>query len=97
MEVISSMATIVGLLSNFKSERRATSDDEYKEFVEWLDKKRHVTLIEEINSNHLLGLGIKALLSKNHESVVNKLSALDDSLETLASQIDGFKDKNQES
>ena len=92
MEVISSMATIVGLLSNFKSERRATSDDEYKEFVEWLDKKRHVTLIEEINSNHLLGLGIKALLSKNHESVVNKLSALDDSLETLASQIDGFKD-----
>ncbi len=92
MEVFSSMAAIVGLLSNFKSERRATSDDEYKEFVEWLDNKRHKKLIEEINSNHLLGLGIKSLLNDNHEVVVRKLSALDDSLVTLASQIDGFKD-----
>jgi len=92
VEVISSMATIIGLLSNFKSERRATSDDEYKEFVEWLDKKRHTAVIEEINSNHLLGMGIKALLNRNHESVINKLSILDDSLVTLASQIDGFKE-----
>lgn len=92
MEVFGSMATIVGLLSIFKSERRATSDNEYKEFVEWLEKKRHKKLIEEINSNHLLGLGIKSLLNKNHESVVNRLSALDDSLVALASQIDGFQE-----
>ncbi|EGR2027043.1 hypothetical protein [Vibrio cholerae] len=92
MEVFGSLATIVGLMCNFKSERRASSDDEYKEFVEWLDTKRHKSIVEELNSNHLLGLSIKSLLNQNHEVVVQKLSDLDGSLIRLASQIDGLKE-----
>lgn len=92
MDVISPFATIVGLICNYKSENRATSDDEYKVFVEWLDKKRHRDIIEELNSNHLLGLSLKNLLNKKSELIVNKLSKLDKSLVDLASQIDGFKD-----
>ncbi|EOW9192493.1 hypothetical protein [Vibrio cholerae] len=92
MEVLGSLATIVGLICNFKSERRASSDDEYKAFVEWLDTKRHKSIIDEINSNHLLGLSIKSLLNQNHDVVVKKLSALDTSIIQLASQIDGLKE-----
>ena len=85
-------ATIVGLLSNFKSERKSSSDDEYKEFVSWLDEKRHKSLLDEITSNHLLGLGIKSLLNQNHEVVLQKLSALDETLLVLSSSIGGFKE-----
>ncbi|MDN2666138.1 hypothetical protein OW495_05375 [Vibrio sp. 14N.309.X.WAT.E.F5] len=92
MEVFGSLATIVGLMCNFKSERRSTSDDEYKQFIDWLDTKRHKSLIEELNSNHLLGLSIKSLLNQNHEVVVQKLSALDGSLIQLASRIDGISE-----
>ncbi|ENC6733162.1 TPA: hypothetical protein RQJ54_004659 [Vibrio vulnificus] len=92
MEVFGLLATIIGLICNFKSERRASSDDEYKEFVEWLDTKRHKSIVEELNSNHLLGLSIKSLLNQNHEVVVQKLSDIDGSLTQLASQIDGLKE-----
>jgi hypothetical protein len=85
-------ATIVGLLSNFKSERKSSSDDEYKEFVDWLDEKRHKSLLDEITSNHLLGLGIKSLLNQNHEVVLQKLSDLDETLLVLSSSISGFRE-----
>lgn len=85
-------ASIVGLLSNFKSERKASSDDEYKEFVDWLNEKRHKNLLEEITSNHLLGLGIKSLLNQNHEVVLQKLVNLDETLLILSSSISGFKE-----
>ena len=48
MEALGSLATIVGLICNFKSERRASSDDEYKEFIGWLNTKQHKLVIEEI-------------------------------------------------
>ncbi|WP_319554031.1 hypothetical protein [uncultured Vibrio sp.] len=92
MEAFGSLATIIGLICNFKSERRSSSDDEYKEFVEWLDTKRHKSVISEIESNHLLSLSIKSLLNQNHEVVIEKLSGLDSSLIQLASQIDGLKE-----
>jgi len=85
-------ASIVGLLSNFKSERKSASDDEYQEFVQWLSDKRYKSLLDEITSNHLLGLGIKSLLSQNHDVVLQKLSALDETLLMLSSSIDGFKE-----
>ncbi|MBB1368727.1 hypothetical protein H5154_20525 [Pseudoalteromonas sp. SR44-5] len=92
MDVFSPFATIVGLICNYKSENRAASDDEYREFVEWLDKKRHKDIIDELNSNHLLGLSLKNLLNQSNDLVVNKLSDLDKSLIDIASRIDGFKD-----
>jgi len=85
-------ASIVGLLCNFKSEKRALSDNEYQEFVSWLDANRHKRLLEEITSNHLLGLGIKSLLNQNHDDVLKKLADLDDTLLVLSSSISGFKE-----
>lgn len=92
MEALGAFATLVGLICNFKSERRAVSDDEYKEFSEWLDKHRHKKIIEELNNNHLLNLNVKSLLNQSHEVVVQKLNSLDFSITQLASQIDGLKD-----
>ncbi|MBB1302230.1 hypothetical protein H5183_12845 [Pseudoalteromonas sp. SR44-8] len=92
MEPISAFSTIIGLICNFKAEQRSTSDDNYKEFIEWLDTKRHKNVVNELHSNHLLGISIKNLLSRNHDSILQKLTQLDCSLIDLASQIDGLKD-----
>lgn len=85
-------ATIVGLLSNFMAEERATSDDEYKEFLAWLHQKRHRALLDEINSNHLLDLSIKGLLSKNHGQVMDALNFLNESVSVIASRISGLRE-----
>ncbi len=90
--ITTTFAIIVGLIANFKSERRATSDDEYKDFVAWLDAKRHKNVIEKINSNHSLGLGIKHLLQQNHEEVIKKLQILDSLIITIASQVSGLNE-----
>ena len=74
------------------SERRAASDDEYKEFIGWLGDKRHKDIIEEINTNHLLGIGIKNLLRQNQEIVISKLENINRSLLFLSSKIEDFKE-----
>ncbi|CAK3522638.1 hypothetical protein [Vibrio cyclitrophicus] len=90
MEVFSSLATVIGLIYNFKSDRKSTSNDEYQEFLNWLADKRHKKLIEELNTNQVLGLSIKGLLQQNHDLVISKLNLLDESLLQLASGIDGI-------
>ena len=62
MELLSAstaFASIIGLICNFKAERKIESDNEYQEFISWLQEKKHKSVIEEVESNHLLGLSIK--------------------------------------
>ncbi|MCD9481562.1 hypothetical protein [Photobacterium phosphoreum] len=92
MEMFSSLATVIGLIYSFKSERKSASNDEYQEFLNWLNEKRHKKLIEELDTNYLLGLSIKGLLQQNHDLVLSKLNHLDESLLQLASGIEGFHD-----
>lgn len=86
-----SFATIVGLVSNFKAERRASSDNEYREFLEWLDTKHHSETLRAIQANQSLSNSIDTLLKQNHEQVISKLAALDDSLLLLASKMPDFR------
>ena len=90
--MFSSLATVIGLIYSFKSERKSASNDEYQEFLNWLNEKRHKKLIEELDTNYLLGLSIKGLLQQNHDLVLSKLNHLDESLLQLASGIEGFHD-----
>ena len=87
----SAFATIVGLVSNFKAGRQASSDDEYMDFLEWLSEKRHDEIIQSINSNPSLSSAIEGLLNQSHQQVMEKLAALDNSLLELASRLQGFQ------
>jgi len=86
----STFANLVSLLSIFKSERTASAADEHEEFMQWLQKKRYDSLIQEITSNHLLGLSIKSLLNQNHHKVVSELNALQGVVAKLASRLSGL-------
>lgn len=91
MDPVTAFATIVGLLSCFKSERSASSNDEYQDFMAWLHEKQHFEVVESLSGNHDLMAATQALLSRNHQEVVASLNALDSSITTLASQISAFR------
>lgn len=89
------LATIIGLLCNFKSEQRAKTDDEYKDFTRWLEDKRHKDIRNELEENHLLSLSIKSLLRQTNGELMLKLSSIDDALSKLTSRMTGFKEMGQ--
>jgi hypothetical protein len=88
----SAFASIVGLICNFRSERQSKGQDDYNDFLLWLDRKKHEEIISEINSNHLLGLGVKSLLNDNHDQVMAKLKALETSMASVSAHISGLKE-----
>ena len=85
-------ATIVGLICSFKSERGSASENEYDEFIEWLNEKRHDQIIEYLGKNNSLTESIKAFLTENNETVLKKLNGIDEILSRIASRIDGFSE-----
>jgi hypothetical protein len=95
LEIFGSLATIIGLICNFKSERRAKTDDEYRDFTQWLEDKRHKDIWSELEENHLLSLSIKSLLGQNHDELMLKLSSIDGALSKLTSKMVGFKEIGQ--
>jgi len=88
----SAFASIVGLICNFRSERQSKGKADYSEFLLWLENRNYSGLKSEIDSNHLLGTGIKSLLSDNHDEIMAKLKALESSMSAVSSHIEGFKE-----
>lgn len=95
LSTASAFATIVGLVCNFRSERQSGQQDDYNEFLRWMDNVRHKELIEELNSNVSLAQGVKALLEDNHEQIMVKLKALESSMSAVASHINGLREISQ--
>ena len=87
MTTATSFATIVGLLSNFKSERSGT---QLSEFIEWLQEKRHEDVALSIERNQLLAIQLKSILSLNHHELVQRLDALDAVLSSVATHVETF-------
>jgi hypothetical protein len=82
-----SFATIVGLLSNFKSERSGT---QLSEFIEWLKEKRHDDVAQSIEHNQMLAVQLKSILALNHQELVQRLDSLDAVLASVASHVETF-------
>lgn len=61
-----SFATIMGLVCNFASEHRASTNDEYNEFMMWLLNNHHNEIRDLIISNKQLSSGL-AWISTAHK------------------------------
>lgn len=85
MEVLSSLATIVGLIYNFKSGRDAKSDREYHDFLNWLEQNRYNNIIKQIEGSDELVRGVESLLRENHDTVLDKLNFIEDAVSCLVS------------
>lgn len=86
----SSFATIMGLVCNFAGEQRARSNDEYNEFIVWLQNNHHNEISELIISNKQLSSGLGELFKQSHADVLKRLNRLDETLASVAAHVDGF-------
>ena len=66
-----SFAAIVGLISDFKQERKGRTEDEYNEFLEWLGTKRHTELQDLLAANVGLSRSIENLLNNQSLSLIH--------------------------
>ncbi len=87
LSIATSFATIISLISNFRSER---AGKDLKDFIEWLAEKKCENVIKLINNNGELSNQLITILEMNHQSILNKLEELDLQIASIASQMEGF-------
>lgn len=85
-------ASIIGLMSNFKSERKEKSDNEFQDFIYWLENKRHLQIKQLLEENKDFAEGVKNLLNRNQEDIINRLQEINNTLLLFSSKIDGLKE-----
>ena len=85
-------ATIVGLLSDFVSQRNASESKSYDEFMAWLSVNRHDELRSLLQSNTATTVSIKAILNESRQEILDRLALLDRSLASLASGLDLYRE-----
>ena len=85
------LASLVGLICNFKQEKKDQKELSSKEFVEWLEFHKHRDLKNLILHTHNLSSEIDSLLKQNHELILTKLNKIDDILAFLLSHFKGLQ------
>ncbi len=78
-------ATIVSLISDFKSENKKVSDDDHQKFLEWLSDNRHEEIKKILEQNQETIISIKAILNQDYTIVSEKLQNIDSKLAGLLS------------
>lgn len=90
LETSAALASVVGLIGQFVSGRDAAKSHDFNSFMQWLAESNHSELKALIESNHTTNIGVKAILSKNMESLRDSLERIDAALAAFTSAIDGF-------
>jgi hypothetical protein len=83
-------ATIVGLLSEFVSQRRSEKGASLDEFENWLAERRHDEVIQLLRTVSAVSIGTKALLAETRDVLLARLTAIDRALVGYASAVEGF-------
>lgn len=89
--VASAFATVVGLLSVFKQERKDATAASTDEFLQWLDAHRHQEIRDQIAQSYHLSTELNQLLQADHGQIMEKLGEIDSVLATLARQTTCFR------
>ena len=92
LTITASFATIVGLMSAFKTEKETSKGNEYEEFLSWLNEKKHKEIISLLESNAKTAISIKAFLHQDREAIISTFQRIEDVLVLLSSQINGVSD-----
>ncbi|QKT03011.1 hypothetical protein HUS23_03905 [Ectothiorhodospiraceae bacterium 2226] len=87
---VTALATVLSLIGQFVSERRASDQTKFNDFMAWLAETHHDEVRSLLESNVRSTVSIKALLNEQHDAVLQKLASLDQILAALASGVPGF-------
>jgi hypothetical protein len=84
------LATIVGLICNYKQERGNRKDLDQRDFIEWLNYHRHEDIKNLIVNTHGLQEEVNCLLREDHAQILKKLDSINDILSQVLSRVSGF-------
>ena len=85
-------ATLVGLIGQYRTEKKSLNDSNFNDFLTWLVETQHAEVKTLIESNSTTTSGIKTLLNLRYEQLSEKIDLLDKSLATYASGFQGFSE-----
>ncbi len=87
---VSTYASIVGLVCNFKQEQKNRHDLTTKDFMAWLDSQRLQELKDFIIRSTELPSEIDKLLKQDTEVILSKVSEMRDALASLPDRVEGL-------
>ncbi len=85
-----SLASIVGLVTQFAAERRHAATLTAEEFTAWLAQNRHEEVVRLLEQNANSLIAVRILLSQDRADLFKKLAAIDRRLAIIAGSIEGF-------
>lgn len=90
-ELSASLATLVGLICNFRQEKGGREQLDHRKFMEWLEYHRHEEMKTLICTTFHLQGEVDALLREDNAGLAEKLNGVESMLAQLLSRIDGFR------
>ena len=84
------LATLVGLIGQYKSSRDATSGKDFDAFLTWLIESGQQDLKSAIEASHSTSVSIKALLNTQRSDFIERLERIESALAGYASAVEGF-------
>ena len=97
MTIATTMATLVGLICNFRQELGARSDATHRELMDWLSNHRHNELRDMIAQTHHLQTEIDSLLRADHARILAEVDRANRVLLDVLGRLDEFKSLVQNS
>lgn len=86
------LTTVVGLICNWKQERDSTSQDNFNDFIVWLENHNFQAIKERIFESEELQRDLSDLLRSDIASISTKLDLVCDAVSAVSSKIDGLAD-----
>lgn len=90
LSTTAALASIIGLIGQFKSGRDNAKSQSFDEFMQWLAESNHAELKSLIEANHGTTISIKAILNQSQEALSESLGRIDSALAAITTALVGF-------
>jgi hypothetical protein len=84
------LATVVGLICNFRQEKGASEALDHQKFIEWLEYHRHDDIKNLITNTYNLQDEVNRLLRADHSEIIARLNTINEALTSVLSHISEF-------
>ena len=90
LTISTTLATLVGLICNYRQEKGDREQLDHQTFIEWLEYHRHEEIKNLICSTYHLQSEVDALLREDSQRLTEKLNNIEEMLARLLSRVQGF-------
>jgi hypothetical protein len=88
--ISTTLATLVGLICNYRQEKGSQEQLDHRKFIEWLEYHRHEEIKNLICETYHLQSEVDALLREDSQRLAAKLNSIEEMLARLLSRVQGF-------